>query len=99
MAAYKAAKARVFGQQALMVINRDDPLVEALVPAPVRSSRASSSRSNARSSASAWTRRAGPGDFGLVVENGMAWLVRALPTEEGLKRRKGEATKRSTCST
>jgi UDP-N-acetylmuramoylalanine--D-glutamate ligase len=31
-----------------------------------------------------------PGDFGLVVENGMAWLVRALPAEEGLKRRKGD---------
>jgi UDP-N-acetylmuramoylalanine--D-glutamate ligase len=27
-----------------------------------------------------------PGDFGLVVENGMAWLVRALPADEGVKR-------------
>jgi UDP-N-acetylmuramoylalanine--D-glutamate ligase len=35
MAAYAAAKARIFGRQALMVINRDDPQVEALVPAPV----------------------------------------------------------------
>ena len=32
MAAYAAAKAGVFGQRALMVVNRDDPLVEALVP-------------------------------------------------------------------
>jgi UDP-N-acetylmuramoylalanine--D-glutamate ligase len=32
-----------------------------------------------------------------VVENGMAWLVRALPAEEGLKRKKGESP-RSTCS-
>jgi UDP-N-acetylmuramoylalanine--D-glutamate ligase len=31
------------------------------------------------------------GDFGLVVDNGMAWLVRALPEEEGLRRRKGAA--------
>ena len=31
-----------------------------------------------------------PGDFGLVVENGMAWLVRALDSEEGVKRRKDE---------
>jgi UDP-N-acetylmuramoylalanine--D-glutamate ligase len=31
-----------------------------------------------------------PGDFGLVVENGMAWLVRAMPVDETLKKRKGE---------
>jgi UDP-N-acetylmuramoylalanine--D-glutamate ligase len=31
-----------------------------------------------------------PGDFGLVVENGMAWLVRALPADETVKRRKDE---------
>jgi UDP-N-acetylmuramoylalanine--D-glutamate ligase len=31
-----------------------------------------------------------PGDFGLVVENGMAWLVRALPVDETLKKRKDE---------
>ena len=35
MAAYIAAKTRVFGQHAVMVINRDDALVEKLVPAPV----------------------------------------------------------------
>ena len=32
--AYAAAKARVFGERAVMVINRDDPRVEAMVPAP-----------------------------------------------------------------
>jgi UDP-N-acetylmuramoylalanine--D-glutamate ligase len=32
-----------------------------------------------------------PGDFGLVVENGMAWLVRARERDETIKRRKGEA--------
>jgi UDP-N-acetylmuramoylalanine--D-glutamate ligase len=32
MAAYAAAKARMFGEQALMVVNRDDPVVEAMVP-------------------------------------------------------------------
>ncbi len=33
-----------------------------------------------------------PGDFGLVVENGMAWLVRALPADETAKRpRRGAA--------
>jgi len=32
-----------------------------------------------------------PGDFGLVVENGMAWLVRALEADETIKR--GRASK------
>jgi UDP-N-acetylmuramoylalanine--D-glutamate ligase len=35
-----------------------------------------------------------PGDFGVVVENGMAWLVRALPMRpkrKAFKRRKGDS--------
>src|SRR5204863_2469893 len=31
-----------------------------------------------------------PGDFGLVVEKGMAWLVRALESDETVKRKKDE---------
>jgi UDP-N-acetylmuramoylalanine--D-glutamate ligase len=31
-----------------------------------------------------------PGDFGLVVENGMAWLVRALEADPTIRRRPGE---------
>jgi len=31
-----------------------------------------------------------PGDFGLVEQGGMAWLVRALPLQEGIKLPKGE---------
>ena len=31
-----------------------------------------------------------PGDFGLVTQNGMAWLVRAMPADETIKRRKDE---------
>jgi UDP-N-acetylmuramoylalanine--D-glutamate ligase len=31
-----------------------------------------------------------PGDFGLVVENGMAWLVRALPADETVRRKRDE---------
>ncbi|KPF43905.1 UDP-N-acetylmuramoylalanine--D-glutamate ligase [beta proteobacterium AAP121] len=96
MAAYSAAKARVFGQQAVMVINRDDPLVEALVPQPVVPAKGKGKlapkpkpvlRDVCRFGLDAPQR---PGDFGLVEENGMAWLVRALPSEEGLKRKKGE---------
>ena len=36
MAAYAQAKARVFGNQALMVLNRDDPQVMAMRPTPVK---------------------------------------------------------------
>jgi UDP-N-acetylmuramoylalanine--D-glutamate ligase len=89
MAAYTAAKARVFATQALMVINRDDPLVEAMVPAPmvVKGKIKLTDRPILRFGLDAPRR---PGDFGLVVENGMAWLVRALPSDETFKRRKGD---------
>ena len=90
MTAYAAAKARVFGARAAMVVNRDDPLVEAMVPAPppVKGrAKAAPARTVVRFGLDAPQR---PGDFGLVVETGMAWLVRALPGDDGLRRRKGE---------
>jgi UDP-N-acetylmuramoylalanine--D-glutamate ligase len=90
MAAYTAAKARVFGTQAVMVINRDDPAVQAMVPVPVlvKGKLKPTDRSVIRFGLGAPQQ---PGDFGLVVENGMAWLVRALPVDETFKRRKGDA--------
>ena len=93
MAAYAAAKARIFGQQGVMVINRDDPMVEAMVPAPVM---VKGGRGKAAKAVSRQVVRFGldapghPGDFGLVTEAGMAWLVRALPADETVKRRKDE---------
>jgi len=89
MQAYAAAKARIFGAHALLVINRDDPAVEALVPAPtlVKGARGKPARSVERQVV-----RFGldapqhPGDFGLIDENGMAWLVRARELDETLKR-------------
>ncbi|MDO8419447.1 MAG: UDP-N-acetylmuramoyl-L-alanine--D-glutamate ligase, partial [Rubrivivax sp.] len=95
MAAYAAAKARIFGTEAVMVINADDPLVTAMVPAPVavpikvRSKARRVERRVLRFGLEAPRR---PGDFGLVVENGMAWLVRALPADETVGRsRRGAA--------
>ncbi|MFT3817252.1 MAG: UDP-N-acetylmuramoyl-L-alanine--D-glutamate ligase [Rubrivivax sp.] len=93
MAAYAAAKARVFGRHATMVINRDDAQVEAMVPAPVavktgRGKPQTSARKLLRFGLTAPER---PGDFGLVVDGGMAWLVRALPADETIKRRRNEA--------
>ncbi|MCV2368372.1 UDP-N-acetylmuramoyl-L-alanine--D-glutamate ligase [Roseateles oligotrophus] len=93
MKAYAQAKARVFGASGLMVINRDDPAVEAMVPAAVMvkqgRGRAAKSvgRSVARFGLDAPDR---PGDFGLVTEGGMAWLVRAREQDETLKRKKGD---------
>ncbi|WAC72990.1 UDP-N-acetylmuramoyl-L-alanine--D-glutamate ligase [Roseateles sp. SL47] len=93
MPSYARAKGRIFGEQAVMVINRDDAEVEALVPAPVQVKQGRGRPSKlverhvVRFGLDAPRR---PGDFGLVVENGMAWLVRARELEEGIKRRKGE---------
>ena len=93
MAAYIEAKSKVFGERSVMVINRDDLQVEAMVPAPVlvKGGRGRPTRSVGRK-----VFRFGldapqrPGDFGLVVENGIAWLVRAREVDETLKRRRGE---------
>ena len=93
MDAYAAAKARIFGAGTTLVINRDDLTVEAMVPAPVlvKGGRGKPAKDTGpkvvRFGLDAPQR---PGDFGLVVENGMAWLVRAREVDETLKRRKDE---------
>ena len=95
MPAYAADKARVFGQQATMVLNRDDPLVAQLAPQAVAPK--PSTRNRAPKVAPRRVVWFGldapqhPGDFGLVVENGMAWLVRALEADPTLRRRPGDA--------
>ena len=93
MTAYGRAKACIFGDGAVMVINRDDPLVEAMVPAAVV---VKQGRGRAAKSVGRKVVRFGldaptlPGDFGLVQEGGMAWLVRARELDETIKLRKGE---------
>jgi UDP-N-acetylmuramoylalanine--D-glutamate ligase len=88
--AYAAAKARVFGSKAVMIVNRDDPIVEAMVqaPAPVKNARGRTvpapPRQVIRFGVGAPLR---PGDFGLLIENGLAWLVRAMEEEQGLRKR------------
>ena len=95
MAAYTAAKARIFGDpassHAVMVINRDDALVQAMLPAPPAAIKGKARPVVRRVVRFGLDAPQQPGDFGLVVENGMAWLVRALPTDETVKQRKGEA--------
>ena len=98
MVAYTAAKARVYGRTALMVINRDEPAVQAMVPVPevAKPSKPVKGKPKVKP-VLRQTLHFGldapqrPGDFGLVTENGMAWLVRALPADETVKRKKDEA--------
>ncbi len=96
MANYCAAKARIFGQHAVLVINRDDALVEQLVPAPeVVKATGSNKRGRKAVSTEREVVRFGlgaprhPGDFGLIEENGMVWLVRARELDETLQRGRG----------
>ena len=89
MAAYVAAKARILGERAVIVLNRDDPVVQTMVPAPapVKGRPRGVPRELLRFGLDAPSR---PGDFGLTTENGIAWLVRALPGDETVKRKKDE---------
>ena len=84
MASYAAAKARIFGTQALMVLNRDDPAVMAMLPLPAKGRAPRSS-----TSVGAGVPRQ-PGAFGLEKVNGMVWLVRAHELDPTIKLRKGQ---------
>ena len=91
---YAAAKARIFGTQTTWVINRDDPRCESLVPAPVllKGARGRPARlTGPKVVRFGLDAPQHPGDFGLVIEAGMAWLVRAREVDETVKLRKGEA--------
>ncbi|HSV48552.1 MAG TPA: UDP-N-acetylmuramoyl-L-alanine--D-glutamate ligase, partial [Ramlibacter sp.] len=88
MEAYAAAKARIFGEGALMLLNREDPLVMKMLPAAVRQKGGRMLQRQYLTFGADMPQR--PGDFGLEVVNGMAWLVRALEADETQKRRKDE---------
>ncbi len=92
MPAYTQAKAAVFGAQALMLLNRDDPLVMALQPGLVTVKVGNRNRQQiARPWASfGFDVPTRAGDWGIETVNGMAWLVRALALDETRKR--GRAT-------
>jgi UDP-N-acetylmuramoylalanine--D-glutamate ligase len=88
MDAYAAAKARIFGSQTLMVLNREDPLVLAMLPDAVRLKGGKLAQRPSLMFGTDMPQR--PGDFGIEVVNGMAWLVRAIEADETRKRRKDE---------
>ncbi len=90
MAAYAAAKAKVFGGHAVMVLNRDDPIVMAMRPqAPARPAKGPRPVPRPVLSFGAGM-PAEPGDFGLETVHGMAWLVRAHEADDTRRRRKDE---------
>ncbi len=92
MPAYIKAKARIFGEQAIIVVNRDDPRVEALVPAPllVKPLRGRPKLVGRKVVRFGLNNPQHPGDFGLVQEGGMSWLVRAREADETVKSKPGE---------
>ncbi len=87
MPAYAAAKARIFGARGLMILNRDDAGVMAMLPAPVKVKlQRPQIRTHVTFGAAMPLR---PGDYGIERVNGMAWLVRALEADETQKRKRG----------
>ncbi|MDP2220331.1 MAG: UDP-N-acetylmuramoyl-L-alanine--D-glutamate ligase [Hydrogenophaga sp.] len=88
LSAYAQAKAAIFGTQALMLLNRDDPQVMAMQPPRVTvkvsgRNRQQPARAYATFGFDAPTR---PGDWGIETVNGMQWLVRAVALDETRKR-------------
>ncbi len=88
-AAYAAAKGRIFGPRTVRVLNRDDAEVMKFVPA-------AAAADAPRAITFGLNEPADGGDFGLLRENGIAWLVEAVdrdaadaPTSS--RRRKQEA--------
>ena len=88
MAAYAAAKARIFGQTGLMVLNREDAAVMEMLPPPVKVKLQKPQVREHITFGADMPRR--PGDFGIEVVNGMPWLVRAMDADETRKRGRSE---------
>ncbi|MEJ6024181.1 UDP-N-acetylmuramoyl-L-alanine--D-glutamate ligase [Ramlibacter sp. PS4R-6] len=88
MDAYAAAKSRIFGKAGVMVLNREDPLVMKMLPEPVRLKGGKHEQRAHVTFGGDMPRR--PGDYGIEVVNGMAWLVRALEADETRRHRKDE---------
>ncbi len=88
MDAYGRAKARIFGSHGVMVLNREDAAVMAMLPEPVRVKlQKPQVRAHITFGGDLPQR---PGDYGIETVNGMTWLVRALEADETRKRRKDD---------
>lgn len=90
--AYMKAKCAIFGAEALMVLNRDDPTVMAMQPAMVTvkvggRNHQQPARAHASFGLDVPQR---PGDWGIESVNGMDWLVRAQALDETRRRGRTE---------
>ena len=81
--AYAAAKNNVYGTSGLMLLNRNDPLVMAAVPAQTKGKPTRSYLTYGHDEPQR------PGDYGIEIVNGMSWLVRAAVADETIKRKRG----------
>jgi len=91
--AYAAAKGRIFGPQTVRVLNRDDARVMALAASPAKDAAAGDSPAPAITFGVTEPTR--PGDYGLLRDNGIIWLVEAHDRDASdepapTRRRKGE---------
>ncbi len=86
---YAAAKACIFGATGLMLLNRDDAAVMAMLPpaAKGKAFQAGVQREHVTFGAGLPLR---PGDYGIENVNGMTWLVRAQEADETRKKKRGE---------
>jgi len=88
MRAYADAKARIFGQHGLLVLNRDDAGVMNMLPEAVR---VKLQKPQVRAHVTfGGDLPQCPGDYGMETINGMTWLVRALEADETRRRRKDD---------
>jgi UDP-N-acetylmuramoylalanine--D-glutamate ligase len=99
MDGYGAAKARIFGKRGVLVLNREDAGVMAMLnSAPVevaevvaKPSRAKTPKVQVRGHLTfGGDLPQRPGDYGIETVNGMTWLVRALEADETRKRKKDD---------
>ena len=99
MGGYGAAKSRIFGKRGVLVLNREDAGVMAMLDsAPVevaevvaKPSRAKMPKVQVRTHLTfGGDLPQRPGDYGIETVNGMAWLVRALEADETRKRKKDD---------
>ena len=82
MQAYSAAKFNIYGNQGLMLLNRDDAAVMGCLPPLVKGKQL---RVYATFGSDEPQR---PGDYGIETVNGMDWLVRAAEADETIKKKK-----------
>ena len=99
MDGYAAAKAHIFGKRGVLVLNREDAGVMAMLDsAPIevaevvaKPSRAKTPKVQVRTHLSfGGDLPQRPGDYGIETVNGMTWLVRALEADETRKRKKDD---------